>query len=144
MFSEGGSDNLAVSVEGVSKSYRIFARPEDRLKQVLWRGRRRYFSEFWALRGISFGIEGGQTVGLMGRNGSGKSTLLEVVAGTLEPTEGHRRTRGRTSAILELGTGFDPDFTGRENGPDRRGGCRIEREGGRDRFGRNPRLCGDR
>ena len=115
MFSEGGSDNLAVSVEGVSKSYRIFARPEDRLKQVLWRGRRRYFSEFWALRGISFGIEGGQTVGLMGRNGSGKSTLLEVVAGTLEPTEGHRRTRGRTSAILELGTGFDPDFTGREN-----------------------------
>lgn len=106
----------AVVVEGLGKCYHIYNKPEDRLKQALlrWRGKR-YFDEFWALRHASFEVMQGEAVGIVGRNGSGKSTLMQIIAGTLAPTEGQVRVRGRVAALLELGSGFNPDFTGREN-----------------------------
>jgi lipopolysaccharide transport system ATP-binding protein len=117
------SDDLAVSIRGVSKSYQIYDRPADRLKQfimprlqqVAGRPVHRYFREFWALREISFEIARGETVGIVGRNGSGKSTLLQIICGTLNPTLGEVETRGRIAALLELGSGFNPEFTGRDN-----------------------------
>jgi lipopolysaccharide transport system ATP-binding protein len=105
----------AITVNGVSKVYQIYARPEDRLKQSLFRHRRTYYREFWALRDLSLSIERGHTVGIVGRNGSGKSTLLQIICGTLRPTSGTASIHGRVSALLELGSGFNPDFTGREN-----------------------------
>jgi lipopolysaccharide transport system ATP-binding protein len=107
--------DVAIQVRGVGKMYRIYDRPQDRLKQMLWRGRRMYGHEFWALRDISFDVHKGDTVGIIGRNGSGKSTLLQIIAGTLAPTEGEIAVHGRVAALLELGSGFNPEFTGREN-----------------------------
>ena len=109
------SSELAISIENVSKSYTIFERPEDRLKQILWRGRRKFYRDFWALQDISFEVAKGETVGIVGRNGAGKSTLLQIICGTLTPTTGQVFRRGRLSALLELGSGFNPEFTGREN-----------------------------
>jgi lipopolysaccharide transport system ATP-binding protein len=105
----------AVVVRELGKCYEIYARPLDRLKQTLHRGRRRFFREFWALRGVSFDVRKGESLGIIGRNGSGKSTLLQIIAGTLRPTEGRVDVQGRVHALLELGSGFNPDFTGREN-----------------------------
>lgn len=113
----------AIRVNGVSKCFPIFARPGDRLKQffmprlhgLIGRQGRRYYREFWALRDASLEIRQGESVGLIGRNGSGKSTLLQLIAGTQTPTSGTIEVRGRVSALLELGSGFNPEFTGREN-----------------------------
>lgn len=104
-----------LTVAALSKRYELYARPVDRLLQTLWRGRRQFFREFWALRDVSFALDAGQVLGVVGRNGSGKSTLLQLVAGTLAPTTGEVTTRGRVAALLELGSGFNPEFSGREN-----------------------------
>jgi len=108
-------EQFVIEVNEVGKCYQIYEKPQDRLKQMLWRGRRRYYHEFWALRSMSFTVRRGQTVGVIGRNGSGKSTLLKMLCGTLAPTTGTLTVRGRVAALLELGTGFNPEFTGREN-----------------------------
>lgn len=105
----------AITVSDISKCYHIYESPQDRLKQMFVRGGRSFFKEFWALRDISFEVPRGETVGIVGRNGSGKSTLLQIIAGTLTPTQGSISSFGRVAALLELGSGFNADFTGREN-----------------------------
>jgi ABC-type polysaccharide/polyol phosphate transport system ATPase subunit len=105
----------ALRVEAVSKQYRIYNRPADRLKETITRGRWKAHREFWALKDISFEVEAGTTTGIIGPNGSGKSTLLQIVTGTLEPTHGSVWLEGRVAALLELGAGFNPEFTGIEN-----------------------------
>jgi lipopolysaccharide transport system ATP-binding protein len=105
----------AIEVSGLGKSYQIYDRPGDRLKQMLWRGRRQFYKEFWALKDVSFKIKKGETVGIIGRNGSGKSTLLQLICGTLNPASGQVKVNGRVAALLELGAGFNPEFSGVEN-----------------------------
>lgn len=109
------SSEPVLQVEGLSKSYRLYADPRQRLWEALSLGRRTLHHEFWALRDVSLAVGRGESVGIIGRNGSGKSTLLQCIAGTLEPTAGRVQVRGRVAALLELGSGFNPDFTGREN-----------------------------
>jgi ABC-type polysaccharide/polyol phosphate transport system ATPase subunit len=105
-----------ISVEGTGKLYTLYDRPEDRLKHaLLWRFGKVYGKPFWALKDVSFEIQRGEKFGIIGRNGSGKSTLLQILAGILVPTEGSVDIRGRVAALLELGSGFNPEFTGREN-----------------------------
>jgi lipopolysaccharide transport system ATP-binding protein len=116
-------DEIAIGVHGLAKRYQIYETPRDRLKQfILPRARRfvglpprDYFGEFWAVTDVSFSVGKGETVGIIGRNGSGKSTLLQMICGTLNPTHGHVEVNGRVAALLELGAGFNPEFTGREN-----------------------------
>lgn len=117
------SSDIAIRVRDVSKHYLMFDRPEDRLKQMvvprferlIGRAPRRYYRDFAALNGVSLDIARGETVGIIGRNGSGKSTLLQIVCGTLQPSSGSVEVDGRVAALLELGAGFNPEFTGREN-----------------------------
>ncbi len=109
------SSDMSIQVEGLSKCYHIYDRPRDRLLQMLQRGKKKYFREFWALHDVSFSVKRGETVGIIGRNGSGKSTLLQMICGTVAPTTGNVRTHGRVAALLELGAGFNVEFTGREN-----------------------------
>lgn len=109
------SSDVAVTVENLGKCYQIYEKPHHRLMQMLVRNRKKYFRDFWALRDVSFEVKRGETVGIVGRNGSGKSTLLQLVCGTLSPTCGNIVTKGRIAALLELGSGFNPEFTGREN-----------------------------
>ncbi len=105
----------AVEFQAVSKSYAIYDSPGDRLKELVTLNRLRFHRDFWALRDLSFEIRRGETFCIIGENGSGKSTLLQIVAGILAPTAGETRTSGRISALLELGSGFNPEFTGRDN-----------------------------
>ncbi|MHB8773170.1 MAG: ABC transporter ATP-binding protein [Syntrophales bacterium] len=107
--------DFAIRATAVGKCYQMYEQPLDRLKQSFWRTRKRLYREFWALRGVTFDIRKGETVGIIGSNGSGKSTLLQIICGTLNPTEGELRIEGQIAALLELGTGFNPEFTGREN-----------------------------
>jgi ABC-type polysaccharide/polyol phosphate transport system ATPase subunit len=104
-----------VLAQNVSKLYKLYPRPSDRLREALPFGRRKLHTDFWALRDISFQVEKGETLGLVGPNGCGKSTLLQIVSGILQPTLGRVVTRGRIAALLELGAGFNPEFSGREN-----------------------------
>lgn len=109
------SSETAISVRSISKTFHIYDKPRDRLLQMFSGGRRQYYREFWALNDVSFDIQKGETVGIVGRNGSGKSTLLQIICGTLSPTHGDIVTTGRIAALLELGSGFNPEFSGREN-----------------------------
>lgn len=109
------SSDVAISVNNISKKYHIYESPRDRLKQMLWCGRRKFHDDFWALHDINFEVKKGETVGIIGLNGSGKSTLLQIICGTVAPTTGTVERNGRISALLELGSGFNPEFTGREN-----------------------------
>jgi len=117
------SESVAIRVQDLNKCYQIYNTPRDRLKQfllprlqqLLGREKKQYFQEFWALKDISFEILKGETVGIIGVNGSGKSTLLQIICGTLNPTSGIVEHHGRIAALLELGSGFNPEFTGREN-----------------------------
>jgi ABC-type polysaccharide/polyol phosphate transport system ATPase subunit len=109
------SEDIAISVRNLTKTYRIFGHPGDRIKQAMTFGLRKYHKEFTALKDVSFDIKKGETVCIIGRNGSGKSTLLQLICGILKPTSGSVRVNGRVSALLELGAGFNPEFTGREN-----------------------------
>ncbi|OYY58750.1 MAG: ABC transporter ATP-binding protein, partial [Polynucleobacter sp. 35-46-207] len=117
------SNEIAIKVQGLGKRYEIYDQPGDRLRQFLFPrlrnlfrlSHKQYFREFWALTDISFEVKRGETVGIIGRNGSGKSTLLQIICGTLTPTTGSVQTNGRIAALLELGSGFNPEFTGREN-----------------------------
>lgn len=117
------SSEIAIKVENLSKCYHVYDQPRDRLKQfilprlqcAIGMQPKQYFREFWALKDVSFEVKKGETVGIIGRNGSGKSTLLQMICGTLTPTHGNLQTNGRIAALLELGSGFNPEFTGREN-----------------------------
>lgn len=104
-----------IEIDGVSKLYKLYQKPGDRLKEAALLGRRHFYREHWALRDISLEIKKGETFCIVGENGSGKSTLLKLIAGILEPTSGTVRIHGRLSALLELGAGFNPEFTGRQN-----------------------------
>jgi len=109
------SSEVVIRARGLCKCYPIFDKPQDRLKQMLSLGRRKYYREFWALNDVSLTIARGESVGIIGRNGAGKSTLLQIICGTLSPTAGDVEVDGRVAALLELGSGFNPEFTGREN-----------------------------
>lgn len=117
------SNDFAIRVQGLSKCFQIYDAPSDRLKQMLLprlqrmlsKQPKQYFREFLALNDVSFEVKKGETVGIVGRNGSGKSTLLQMICGTLTPSSGSIQTNGRIAALLELGSGFNPEFTGREN-----------------------------
>jgi len=104
-----------IEVRALGKCYQLYDKPVHRMFQSLIGGKRRFYREFWALRGIDFEVRRGETLGIIGRNGAGKSTLLQLIAGTLKPTEGSAAIHGRVAALLELGSGFNPEFTGRQN-----------------------------
>lgn len=115
--------DCAIRIQNLGKCYQIYDAPRDRLKQfvlprlqrLIGKQPKQYFREFWALKDVSFEVRKGETVGIIGRNGSGKSTLLQMICGTLSPTSGTIQVNGRIAALLELGAGFNPEFTGREN-----------------------------
>jgi ABC-type polysaccharide/polyol phosphate transport system ATPase subunit len=109
------SYNSIIEVSSIGKVYTIYKKPSDRLKQALWRGYRQFYREFHAVKNVSFNVLKGETVGIIGRNGSGKSTLLQLICGTVSATSGSVTTSGRIAALLELGSGFNPEFSGLEN-----------------------------
>lgn len=109
------SDDVVLSVKNISKCFEMYEKPVHRLFQTLCAGRKQFYKEFWALKDISFDVHRGECVGIIGRNGAGKSTLLQIITGTLHPTTGMVEHKGRIAALLELGSGFNPEFTGKEN-----------------------------
>ena len=108
-------EQAAIAIQDLSKVYKIFDRPVDRLKESLHPFHRRYSKDFHALQGISFDVQKGETIGIIGKNGAGKSTLLKIITGVLTPTSGQVEIHGRISSLLELGAGFNMEMTGREN-----------------------------
>jgi len=108
-------DDIILSVSNVSKRFEIYDKPVHRLYQTLCAGYKTFYKEFWALRDVSFDVRRGECVGIIGPNGAGKSTLLQIITGTLQQTSGDVMVKGRVAALLELGSGFNPEFTGREN-----------------------------
>ena len=109
------AEKYAVEVKNVTKIYRLYDKPIDRLKESLSVSHKEYHKDFYALSDLSFTVEKGQTVGIIGTNGSGKSTILKIITGVLTPTTGEVTVRGKISALLELGAGFNQDYTGIEN-----------------------------
>jgi ABC-type polysaccharide/polyol phosphate transport system ATPase subunit len=112
--SENKTD-IPIQAERLRKAYQVYKKPMDRLYQAMWRGKRTFYRSFLALDDVSFSVHRNETLGIIGANGSGKSTLLRMMCGILEPTAGNIRVNGRVTALLELGAGFNPEFTGREN-----------------------------
>ena len=108
-------NEYVISVKNVTKTYRLYNTHADRVKEAFHPLRKKYHRPFNALEDVSFDIKRGEPIGIIGRNGSGKSTLLQIICGILQPTSGNVEVDGRVSALLELGTGFNPEFTGREN-----------------------------
>lgn len=109
------SNDIVLSVKNLSKRFEIYDRPRHRLLQMLAMGKKTFYNEFWALQNIDFEIRKGESIGIVGRNGAGKSTLLQIITGVLTPTTGCAEVKGRVAALLELGSGFNPDFSGRDN-----------------------------
>jgi lipopolysaccharide transport system ATP-binding protein len=109
------SAEVVIEARGLGKCYQLYDKPVHRMLQSLLGRRRIFYREFWALRGVDFTLRRGETLGIVGRNGAGKSTLLQLLAGTLKASEGQVSTHGRVAALLELGSGFNPEFTGRQN-----------------------------
>jgi lipopolysaccharide transport system ATP-binding protein len=109
------SDETVISVKNLSKCFEMYQTPSHRLWQTLCMGKKQFYKEFWALRNINFELRKGECIGIIGRNGAGKSTLLQIITGTLQQTSGEVYTKGRIAALLELGSGFNPEFSGRDN-----------------------------
>ena len=109
------SSKFIIDVKNISKKFKIYDNNRKRLKEILFLNKKKYHNEFWALKKIDLKIKKGETIGIVGPNGSGKSTLLQIICGIIEPTEGTIETKGKIAALLELGSGFNPEFTGREN-----------------------------
>ena len=105
----------AIEFRQVAKSYPIYSSPKARLKELATLNRSSFHKDWWALRDVTFSVAQGETFCIVGENGSGKSTLLQIIAGILRPTSGHVAVHGRVAALLELGSGFNPEFSGREN-----------------------------
>ena len=108
-------DNVAIKVNNVSKIYRLYDKPTDRLKEALGFSKKKRYKEHYALNNVSFDVKRGETVGIIGTNGSGKSTILKIITGVLNPSMGDVKIAGRISALLELGAGFNMEYTGIEN-----------------------------
>lgn len=115
MLSDSSGGGLLIDAQGLGKRYELFDKPSDRLKQLLWGRWRSHGRSFWALQDVNFSVARGEVLGLVGRNGAGKSTLLQMVCGTVQPSAGRLTVNGRIAALLELGAGFNPDFSGLEN-----------------------------
>jgi len=109
------SPDIAISVRNLSKKYKLYDSPQHRLREALHPLRKKYHRDFWALKDVSFEVKKGENIGIMGKNGCGKSTLLQLICGVLQPSEGDIKVNGSIAALLELGSGFNPEFTGREN-----------------------------
>ena len=107
--------DIVLKVDNLGKCFQIYKKPHDRLLQSLFRDKKKYYKEFWSVRNVSFNLKRGETVGIVGRNGSGKTTLLQLICGTLFFTEGACNVNGRVAALLALGAGFNPEYSGEEN-----------------------------
>lgn len=107
--------DIAIKVENLSKVYKLYNAPIDRMKEALHPFKKKYHIDYHALNNVSFEIKKGETIGIIGRNGAGKSTILKIITGVLSPSSGSVVVDGRISALLELGAGFNPDYTGLDN-----------------------------